>query len=91
MRKLWVAAGFAAGYVLGTKAGRERYEQIRKMASDFMSTPVVSDAQDKAKHLAERGAEMFTEKTGLGASGKQATQKSPEPVAMATPQGSRPA
>lgn len=90
MRKLWVAAGFAAGYVLGTKAGRERYEQIRRLASDFMSTPVVADAQEKAKDLAERGAEALAEKTGLASSGKELRPKAAEAVAMATPQGTRP-
>lgn len=28
MRKWYLVAGFAVGYVLGAKAGRERYEQI---------------------------------------------------------------
>jgi hypothetical protein len=28
--KLSFLAGFGAGYVLGSKAGRERYEQIRR-------------------------------------------------------------
>ncbi|MCD0446070.1 hypothetical protein LO763_20875 [Glycomyces sp. A-F 0318] len=28
MRKWYVVAGFAVGYVLGAKAGRERYDQI---------------------------------------------------------------
>ena len=30
MAKLSFLAGFGAGYVLGSKAGRERYEQIRR-------------------------------------------------------------
>lgn len=30
MAKLSFLAGFGAGYVLGTRAGRERYEQIRR-------------------------------------------------------------
>ena len=30
IRKLTLAIGFGAGYVLGAKAGRERYEQIRR-------------------------------------------------------------
>ncbi len=28
IKKLTLATGFAAGYVLGAKAGRERYEEI---------------------------------------------------------------
>ena len=30
MAKLTFLAGFGAGYVLGARAGRERYEQIRR-------------------------------------------------------------
>ena len=30
MAKLSFLAGFGAGYVLGSKAGRDRYEQIRR-------------------------------------------------------------
>jgi hypothetical protein len=58
--KLAVAAGFAAGYVLGSKAGRQRYEEIvaqaRKVAGNetVQSTAGVlqakgSDLVDKAK------------------------------------------
>jgi uncharacterized membrane protein YebE (DUF533 family) len=36
--------GAAAGYVLGTKAGRERYEQIRKMSSKAAENPTVKRA-----------------------------------------------
>lgn len=28
--------GFALGYVLGAKAGRERYEEIRRLYDSFM-------------------------------------------------------
>jgi hypothetical protein len=43
------AAGFAAGYLLGTKRGRKDYEQIKRQAAQFVNTPRVqkglSDAQ----------------------------------------------
>jgi hypothetical protein len=32
MKKLMTLAAFGLGYVLGTRAGRERYEQIRELA-----------------------------------------------------------
>jgi hypothetical protein len=32
MKKLMTLAAFGLGYVLGTRAGRERYEQIREQA-----------------------------------------------------------
>jgi hypothetical protein len=39
--KLALAAGFAAGYVLGSKAGRERYEQIVGATQRLWSNPTV--------------------------------------------------
>ncbi|MEN3359353.1 MAG: hypothetical protein V7637_3335 [Mycobacteriales bacterium] len=39
--KLALAAGFAAGYVLGSKAGRERYEQIVGASQRVWSNPTV--------------------------------------------------
>ena len=36
--------GFVAGYVLGAKAGRERYEQIKRLASKTADHPAVQGA-----------------------------------------------
>ncbi len=83
MRIFTLAVGFAAGYVMGSKAGRQRYEQIRRTASDFMHTPVVSDAQARVKELAERGAETVAAKVGLSST----HQDTPETVAMAAAPG----
>ena len=41
--------GFAAGYVLGSRAGRERYEQIAESARKFMGNPTVQSAASKAQ------------------------------------------
>lgn len=37
-------AGLATGYVLGARAGRERYEQIMKTARTFAENPTVQQA-----------------------------------------------
>ena len=37
-------AGLAAGYVLGTRAGRERYEQIQRAVRRVADTPAVQEA-----------------------------------------------
>ena len=50
MRKLTILISGAIGYVLGTRAGRERYEQIRSMATKVKENPTV---QEKAQHAAE--------------------------------------
>jgi hypothetical protein len=56
MKKLLLIGAAAAGYVLGTKAGRERYEQIkRQSAKVWNSEPVqhgVHEAEGAAKHAA---------------------------------------
>ena len=39
--KVTFIAGFATGYVLGSKAGRGRYDQIREAARAFASNPAV--------------------------------------------------
>lgn len=41
--KLALLVGAAAGYVLGTRAGRERYEQIKGTASDLWQNNRVQD------------------------------------------------
>lgn len=38
------AAGVAVGYVLGARAGRERYEQIKRAARRFADSPSVQAA-----------------------------------------------
>ena len=42
--KLAFAVGFAAGYTLGAKAGRERYEQISRIARGVSENPAVQSA-----------------------------------------------
>ena len=48
--------GFAAGFVVGARAGRERYEQLRKLARQTADNPAVQQAaaavQAKAAGLA---------------------------------------
>jgi hypothetical protein len=39
--KVTFVIGFAAGYTLGSKAGRERYEQISQAARTFAENPAV--------------------------------------------------
>jgi hypothetical protein len=45
-------AGFAAGYVLGARAGRARYEQIRDTARAFMANPAVQSTTASLQHQA---------------------------------------
>jgi PRC-barrel domain len=48
MGKLGMALGAAVGYVLGAKAGRERYEQITASARQLMEKPQVKRVMESA-------------------------------------------
>ncbi|ADD41500.1 hypothetical protein [Stackebrandtia nassauensis] len=56
MRKWVFVAGVAVGYVLGARAGRERYEQIAAMARRVRDNPTVRNVtgmlQDQAGQAA---------------------------------------
>ncbi|QKW10714.1 YtxH domain-containing protein [Streptomyces sp. NA04227] len=46
--RLTFIAGLALGYVLGTRAGRERYEQLKKSAREIAENPAVRNAAETA-------------------------------------------
>ncbi|URM91481.1 YtxH domain-containing protein [Streptomyces sp. MRC013] len=46
--KLTFIVGAAVGYVLGTRAGRERYEQLRSSARRLCANPAVRNAAESA-------------------------------------------
>jgi hypothetical protein len=48
--------GFASGYVLGARAGRERYEQIQRMWGQLRGSPTVQRAAERTKEAAAEGA-----------------------------------
>jgi hypothetical protein len=54
--KLTLALGFAAGYVLGTKAGRQRYQQITELAHRVAGDPRVQDVVETVKTEAASAA-----------------------------------
>ena len=51
-RKTTFLIGFGAGYVLGAKAGRTRYEQIMRQTRSLMGRPAVHDATSMLKEQA---------------------------------------
>lgn len=50
--KFLFVVGLGVGYVLGTRAGRERYEQIRKAAEDVWNQPKVQEGVGTVKEFA---------------------------------------
>jgi hypothetical protein len=55
--KLGIAVGMAAGYVLGTRAGRERYQQLTASAKRFADQPSLQRLQDELNGLFGSGRE----------------------------------
>lgn len=72
MKKLLVIAAAAAGYVLGTRAGRARYEQIREQSSKVWNSPTVQhgvdEAAERARHAAAAAGSTVTDAASSAAS-----------------------
>ncbi|HYZ46577.1 MAG TPA: YtxH domain-containing protein [Actinomycetota bacterium] len=56
--KLGFLVGFGAGYVLGAKAGTERYEQLKRLYGNLISSPEFRQAGDKARDAVGTGLEQ---------------------------------
>jgi len=67
MGKLWFFAGGAVGYVLGTKAGRKRYEQIKGRAIEAWSSDPVQAKVDTAMQAVKSQAPVIADKFGNAA------------------------
>jgi hypothetical protein len=48
--RLTFVAGLALGYVLGTRAGRERYEKLVRAARQISQNPAVRNVAESATH-----------------------------------------
>jgi oxygen-dependent protoporphyrinogen oxidase len=54
--KLLLLAGAAVGYVFGTRAGRERYEQIKENVNKAWNDPRVQEKVTEAEHFVSETA-----------------------------------
>lgn len=54
--KTGIVVGLAAGYVLGSRAGRERYQQIKTQWLKVWNAPAVQKQVGKAKSVASDAA-----------------------------------
>ena len=66
--RLGFFVGFGAGYVLGTKAGRERYEQLKRLYDNVTSSPQVQQMTGRAKGAVGTGLGQAKEKASEGVS-----------------------
>ncbi|MCZ2813175.1 MULTISPECIES: hypothetical protein [Modestobacter] len=64
MAKLSFLAGFGAGYVLGAKAGRERYEQIRRVYNHAKDDPRLQTAAGVAQARADAAVDSVKHRLG---------------------------
>ncbi len=56
--RLGVLMGFGAGYVLGAKAGHERYEQLQRLYENLINSQGFQQASGKAKEAVGSGLEQ---------------------------------
>jgi hypothetical protein len=84
MKKLLVLVAGGIGYVLGTKAGRERYDQIRGTFNKVKDDPRVQEKAHQAADLAKEKAPVVKDAVTSAAGSatdkvKSATSSSPDP------------
>ena len=68
MNKLLLIVGAGVGYVLGARAGRERYDQIADQANKLWTDPrvqtKVEEVKEKAPEVAAKVSEQAKSKAG---------------------------
>jgi len=62
--KTGLMVGFGAGYYLGTRAGRERYEQINRWLDKARTSEAYESAAEKAKAAVDLGVERAKDLVG---------------------------
>jgi hypothetical protein len=61
-RALTLATGFAAGYVAGTRAGREKYEQMKLKVQEVSQQPAVADMRENLQERVGTASKVVAEK-----------------------------
>ena len=74
MAKLSFLVGFGAGYVLGAKAGTERYDQIRRAWEQAKDNPQLQGLAGMAQARADGVLNSAKARVGLGSSGDRSTR-----------------
>ncbi len=73
--RMWFLAGAAVGFVLGARAGREKYEQLMQAARRLWEHPTTQETagvvQEQASKLIARGKEMVGDRFGMGGPGRR--------------------
>lgn len=83
--KMTFLAGAAAGYVLGTKAGREQYDKIKAAAKQVNENPKVHQVVETVAH---KGTEILGEaKDKIGEKVPGARSSATDDAAATSPNG----
>lgn len=89
--KITLLVGGAVGYVLGTRAGRERYEQIKSQAQSVWKSPKVQEKATQAQDFAREKAPVVKDKAAEAAaaakekvSSSDTTSSAPYPTSAST-------
>ena len=88
--KLMFLGGLAAGFVLGSRAGRQAYEELVQTAKKVKESPTVQEAagvvQAQATKVYEQGKATVTDKLGNTRFGDKlrSSETGTEPVAVGT-------
>jgi hypothetical protein len=97
MSKLTLLAAFGAGYVLGARAGRTRYDQIMGTVDKVRNDPRVQEKTHQAVDVARQQAPVVADKVTSAASSAASAAASkvkgsdePRVNHMAGPQGDLP-
>ncbi len=86
--KLMFLGGLAAGFVLGSRAGRQTYEDLVTTARKVKDSPTVQEAagvvQAQATKLYGQGKDAVTDKLGHTKFGDRLMHQSNQPVGVGT-------
>jgi hypothetical protein len=62
-----MVVGAAVGYVVGARAGRQRYEQIKRLAGEARKHPAVAQIADQGLGLVDAGRYVTAAALSAGA------------------------
>lgn len=89
--KIPFLAGVALGYVLGARAGRERYEQIVQQSRKLAENPKVQETAEtlraKSGMLADTAKSRITERTGGSRHKTKSSEREPLAEVSGEPAG----
>ena len=77
--------GLGAGYYLGAKAGRQRYEQIQRLMKKAKRSDLVEGATEKAKAVVDLGVERAKDAVGGRSKGNGSETTTPLVVEVPVP------